>query len=58
MFILESFTNSWNYTFIIVAVVAILFGTIVTLKVNSKDKLDERRKKRNAKAEEENKDIK
>ena len=45
MYILETFTDTWNYTFVIVAIIAIAFGTIVTLKVNSKESIEKRRQK-------------
>ena len=45
MYILETFTDTWNYTFVIVAVIAIIFGTIVTLKVNSKESIEKRRQR-------------
>lgn len=47
MLILEEFTNSWNYTFIIVALGAILIGTIITLRKIRKQEMNERRDKRN-----------
>ena len=46
MYILETFTDTWNYTFVIVALIAIIFGTIVTLRANSNERLEKRRKKR------------
>ena len=57
MYILETFTDTWNYTFVIVAVIAIIFGTIVTLRVNSNERIEKRRQKRErlAKYEEEQK---
>ena len=39
MLILEEFTNTWNYTFIIVMIFAITIGTIITLrKMNKEEK--------------------
>lgn len=39
MLILEEFTNSWNYTFIILALIAIAIGTILTIrKMNKEEK--------------------
>ncbi len=29
--ILEEFNNTWNYTFIIVMIIAVIIGTIITL---------------------------
>ncbi len=47
MYILESFNDSWNYTFLIVSLIAIAIGTIITLRKNKKDELKNRRDKRN-----------
>ncbi len=50
MLILEEFTNAWNYTFIIVMVIAITIGTIITLikmkKEEKKNKILSRNEKR------------
>ena len=46
MFILESFNNSWNYTFLVVSLIAIAIGTIITLRKIKKEELERRRDKR------------
>ncbi len=48
MYILEEFSNGWNYTFIIVAIIAIGIGTFFALKNMNNQKLKSRREKRNA----------
>ena len=54
MYILEAFTDTWNYTFVIVSIIAIIFGTIVTLRVNTNEKLERRRQKREEQTQEKN----
>ncbi len=47
MLILEEFNDTWNYTFIIVALFAIAVGTIITLrKYKKQEKLDRREKRK------------
>ena len=46
MFILDEFNNAWNYTFIIVALIAIGIGTFLAIRNMNRDKLKERREKR------------
>lgn len=46
MIILEEFTDSWNYTFIIVVTIAILIGTIITIINIKRNVYLYRRKKR------------
>lgn len=46
MLILEEFNDTWNYTFIIVALFAIAIGTIITLRKYKKQEMQDRRKKR------------
>ena len=46
MLILEKFNDTWNYTFIIVASIAILVGTILTLIKLKKQKYINRIEKR------------
>ena len=57
MLILEKFTDTWNYTFIIMAIISILSGTMITLKQYTKAKKEtkeidrrEKRKSRNVKS--------
>ena len=47
MFILDGYTNTWNYTFIIVALIAICIGTFLAIRNMNRDKLKSRREKRN-----------
>ena len=37
MLILEEFTNAWNYSFIVLALIAIAIGTVITLRKMNKD---------------------
>ena len=46
MYILESFTDAWNYSFIIVSLIAIAIGTFITLKKMKNDDYDKRHEKR------------
>ena len=46
MLILEEFNDTWNYTFIIVALFAIAVGTIITLRKYKKQEKFDRREKR------------
>ena len=47
MFILSEYADTWNYTFIAVALVAIGIGTFLAIKNMNKDVLKSRREKRN-----------
>ena len=47
MFILDEYTNTWNYTFIIIALIAIGIGTFLAIKNMKRDVLKSRREKRN-----------
>ena len=47
VFILERIENPWNYTFIIVAVIAIGIGVILEYRRARKSSLKDRRDKRN-----------
>ena len=47
MFILDDFKNTWDYTFIAVALFSIAIGTIITIHKIKKEELNERREKRN-----------
>ena len=49
MFILDDFSNTWDYTFIIVAGFSLIIGTIITIRKMKKEELNERRQKRNEK---------
>lgn len=46
MILANEFNDSWNYTFIIVALVAIAIGTLITLRKMKKQQLNDRREKR------------
>lgn len=46
MLILEEFTDTWNYTFIIVAIIAIGIGTFITLKKMPKEETKKSKKKK------------
>ncbi len=47
MFILDDFKNTWDYTFIAVALFSVAIGTIITIRKMKKEELNERREKRN-----------
>ena len=47
MFILDDFTNAWNYTFIAVAMFSLAIGAIITIHKIKKEELDKRKEKRN-----------
>ena len=48
MFILEDFSNEWNYTFIVVAIIAISIGSFFAIKNLKKNNLKSRRERRNS----------
>ena len=47
MIILESFTDAWNFTFLIAASIAVLIGSILTIRNMKKEEYEKRREKRN-----------
>ncbi len=53
MLILDDFANTWNYTFIIVALFSLGVGTIITIHKMKKEDMDKRREKRNDKNDQE-----
>ncbi len=42
MFILESFNDFWNYTFVAVALIAIGIGTVLTIRKMKKEDIKKR----------------
>jgi len=46
MFILEKFSDTWNYTFIAVALIAIAIGTFITIRKMKKQERNNRRENR------------
>ena len=44
--ILETFTDTWNFTFLIVATISILIGSIITIRKMKKESLHQRQEKR------------
>ena len=46
MYILETFTDTWNYTFLIVSLFAIAVGTFIVQKKMKNDEYDKRHEKR------------
>lgn len=46
MYILDEYIDTWNYTFIIVAVIALAIGTVLAIRNIKKQELKERREKR------------
>ena len=46
MFILEKFTDTWNYTFIAVAFIAIGIGTFITIRKMKKQEKSSRKEAR------------
>ena len=51
MFILDEYSNTWNYTFIVVAILAIGIGAFLEYRKMKKDQLKDRRDKRNNKSQ-------
>ena len=49
MFILDEFNNTWNYTFIVVAILAIGIGAFLEYRKSKKNQLKERHDKRKEK---------
>ena len=49
MFILEKFNDTWNYTFIAVAFIAIGIGTFLTIRKMKKEEKNKHRDIRNEK---------
>ena len=47
MFILDEYQNLWNYTFVVVAILAILIGVFLEYRKSKKEQLKNRRDKRN-----------
>lgn len=47
MFILDEYQNVWNYTFIVVAILAIGIGAFLEYRKMKKNRMKERREKRN-----------
>ena len=47
MFILDGSQNIWNYTFIVVAIIAIGIGAILEYRRAKRNSLKDRREKRN-----------
>ena len=47
MLILEEYIDTWNYTFIVVALVALCIGTFLAIRNIKKTELKSRREKRN-----------
>ena len=46
MYILEEYIDTWNYTFIIVALIALGIGTFLAIKNIKREELKSRREKR------------
>ena len=53
MFILSDFRDTWDYTFIAVALFSIAIGTILTIRKMKKEEMNKRREKRNEKNDQE-----
>ena len=47
MYILDGYSNPWDYTFIAIALVAIGIGTFLAIRNMNRDRLKNRRDKRN-----------
>ena len=47
MFILDEYQNVWNYTFIVVAILAIAIGAFLEFRKMKKNQMKDRREKRN-----------
>lgn len=55
MLILDEYIDTWNYTFIIVALVALSIGTFLAIRNIKKQELKQRREKRSNNEESSNK---
>lgn len=55
MLILDEYIDTWNYTFIIVALIALSIGTFLAIRNIKKQELKERRDKRSNNEESSNK---
>lgn len=55
MILVDEFNNTWNYTFIIVSLIAITVGTVITLHEMKVRKYSLRREKRSKIKEKDNK---
>ncbi len=49
MFILDEYIDTWNYTFIIVALIALSIGTFLAIRNIKREELKSRREKRSQK---------
>ena len=49
MILANEFNDTWNYTFLIVALIAIAIGTFITIRKMKKQELSHRREKRGTK---------
>ena len=47
MYILDDYINTWNYTFIVIAIIAIGIGAYLAIRNMGKSDLKSRREKRN-----------
>ncbi len=57
MILAEEYIDTWNYTFIIVAFIALAIGTFLSIRNIKKQELKERREKRSNNEESSNKSI-
>ena len=57
MLILEEYIDTWNYTFIVVALIALCIGTFLAIRNIKKQDLKSRREKRSNTEESSNKSI-
>ena len=46
MMILETFTDTWNFTFLIVASISVLIGSFITIRKMKKEEFQKRHEKR------------
>ncbi len=45
--ILETFTDTWNFTFLIAASISVLIGSFITIRKMKKEEFQKRHEKRN-----------
>ncbi len=57
MLILDEYIDTWNYTFIIVALIALGIGTFLAIRNMKREELKSRREKRSIKEESSNKSM-
>ena len=55
--ILETFTDTWNFTFLIASSISVLIGSFITIKKMKKEEFQRRKEKRSKQDDLENKNT-